>query len=146
MTAQMREVIIYNGEECSMATCPGLPHENARVTELDESEMMLAGFLGSTACWRKYVGTWEIIDDVLYLIYVEGRYKLTEGAPLKADWFSGVIRIPRGKILKYIHIGFASIYEEEILLQLESGIVCGVEIIDNRLKEFNALGVVVENK
>ena len=51
--------------------------------------------------------------------------------PVEAPWYSGVLRIPRGKLLKFINAGYASVYEEEILLTIENGILVKEEIKKN---------------
>jgi len=45
------------------------------------------------------------------LLKVKGRYKLLDDSPLFADWYSGEIVIPRGKLLNYVHAGFESVYD-----------------------------------
>ena len=40
-----------------------------------------------------------------------------------ADWYSGVMRIPHGKMMKYVHQGYASLYEKELFLRFESGVL-----------------------
>lgn len=54
---------------------------------------------------------------------------------VKADWFSGELRIPDGKMIKYVHMGYGSAYEREIILKVEAGKVIGESIIDNIQKE-----------
>ena len=40
---------------------------------------------------------------------------------IKADWFTGTLVIPQGKLLEYIHMGYASTYEKYILIDVEEG-------------------------
>ena len=54
--------------------------------------------------------------------------------PLKADWFSGTLRIPRGKPIKYVHMGYQTVYEEEVFLTIKAGKVIDRQQIDNRNK------------
>lgn len=88
--------------------------------------------IGSTACWRNYIGTWEIKDGKFYLNNLEGRMRLTKKEPVHATWFSGVLKVPEGKVLQYVHLGFETLYEKEIHITIENGIVMGQTIIDNR--------------
>jgi tetratricopeptide (TPR) repeat protein len=118
-----------------MACCPALPIGNARIVASDpgESAPDEHGFLFfSTACWRRYIGTWEIKDGQLYLAGIRGIYKLLGQEPLFADWFTGVLRVPRGKILHYVHGDFLSVYEEEVRVNIENGVVVKTRVIDNR--------------
>jgi hypothetical protein len=138
MTAQLHERLIFNGEETSMAFCPPLPDKHPRILSADSGEAARDEtdfILYSTACWRCYQGTWEIKDGRFYLVALRGRFRLSPGEPLLADWFTGVIRIPRGKLLQYVHMGFGSVYEEEVHVKIERGVVVASRTIDNRGKE-----------
>jgi hypothetical protein len=135
MTAQIHEQLILEGEESSMAFCPPLPNNHPRVVEIDLAEATRddrCAMLFSTACWRGYQGRWEIRDGRFYLTALRGRFKLRGEGPILADWFSGVLRIPKGKILSYVHMGFGSVYEQETHVQVQKGIVTSVRVIDNR--------------
>jgi hypothetical protein len=138
MTAQVHERLILEGEETSMAFCPPLPENHARIRELDSAELeraSLPGILTSTACWRGYVGTWEIKGGWFYLVDIVGRYRLDGSGPILADWFTGVIRIPRGERLHYVHMGFGSVYEEELHVKIEKGEVVRSRVFDNGNRE-----------
>ncbi len=61
MTAQFHEYLILDGEETSMAFCPPIPVDNPRITTLNNEQARASNRLAfSTACWRGYIGTWEI--------------------------------------------------------------------------------------
>lgn len=140
MTAQLREDLILDGEETSMAFCPPLPKRHPRIYEAvpdvtltDEMDLITDDFiLWSTACWRRYQGTWEVRCGRFYLIGLRGRYQLREGGPIFADWFSGVLRVPKGNLLNYVHCGFGSVYEQEIHIEIKGGLVMATVISDNR--------------
>jgi hypothetical protein len=78
--------------------------------------------LFSTACWRGYIGTWEVKDGRLYLVNLQGSYEVVGGEPVPAEWVSGWLRVPRGEALEYVHMGFESVYEEELQLRFEGGV------------------------
>lgn len=144
-TAQVAEELIYDGHEHSMFSCPGIPENNPRIHKFSDEEIKSNEvkqprqggiffpdmIIFSTACWRNYIGTWEIKDDRLYLTRVRGIYELIGEEPLFADWFSGDIRIPIGKQLEYVHMGFSTVYEKDIILQIKKGVVVKTEVIDN---------------
>ena len=48
-----------------------------------------------------------------------------------AGWFSGRIIIPHGKLLKYVHMGYESIYEKELYTDFENGILIDTLTADN---------------
>jgi hypothetical protein len=150
MTAQVDERLILNGENVGMSFCPDLPEGHPRVVELSDEEAnqrtdatgdatYRSMILHSTACWRHYRGSWEIKDGRFYLTALEGKYRLIGSDPLFADWFTGVIRISKGKVLHYTHMGFGSICEEEIHIKIERGIVTKMRTVDNRGKTLDKL-------
>jgi len=49
-----------------------------------------------------------------------------------ASWFSGIIRVPHGKLLYYRHMGYASIYESDLMLLLSHGNLAGSFTLDNK--------------
>ena len=46
-----------------------------------------------------------------------------EEAPVFASWFTGLLRIPQGKLLNYVHGGFGSLQERDLIVSIESGVV-----------------------
>lgn len=130
MTAQAHERLILDGEETSMTSCPEIPADHPRIESVPMDEVAEAirsgrihGPVLSTACWRKYVATWEIREGRLYLMSIEGIYRLIGEGPLHAAWVSGVLRVPRGRMTRYVHMGFESVYEKELLITIEGGMV-----------------------
>jgi hypothetical protein len=127
MTAQIAERLTYKGEEVSMCTTP-----------LSEYFTM-SGFtprfkFNGTALWRGYVGNWEVVDSRLYLTGLTGT--LIDGTEVSlatffpafpdrvfAHWYSGEIRIPQGKLIKYLHRGYRSVFERDLFLDVERGMV-----------------------
>lgn len=137
MTAQVHENLIYEGDEMTMTTCPPLPAEHPRVRMVAPPGAVAArdgvpSVVFSTACWRGYLGTWEIKQGRLYLNSVVGRYEMEGGEPIFADWVSGWLVIPRGEVVEYVHMGFESVYEQELRLRVEAGAVAETLTVDNR--------------
>ncbi|MBX3061336.1 MAG: hypothetical protein KF726_00070 [Anaerolineae bacterium] len=140
MTAQLHEILIYEGAEMSMAFCPPIPTDHPRIKRLTAEEIKDEPhhpFIFSTACWRRYVGTWEIRDWQFYLVKLVGIYKVIGDEPIPATWFTGVIRVPRGEMLHYVHMGFGSVYEQELHMKIEAGEVVRSRVIDNRNKDID---------
>jgi hypothetical protein len=139
MTAQTPERLHYQGEEVAMYTLP-----------LDDYFALVESsppfVWTSTDCWRGYVGRWEIADNRLYLIELRGRLKDGSEASvatifpdfperLFAHWYSGTIRIPQGERLEYVHMGYHSIFERDLLLDVERGVVKGSRIRHHKAPE-----------
>ena len=139
MTAQAREIIYINGREEKMASEPLEPFLAANP--------LLRFEPFHTACWRGYFGTWGLDNDRLYLLGFEGNFDSLEGERVVmnlqdlfpgeekvfAVWFSGIIKIEKGKRLQYVHSGYESIYEQDHFLVFEDGIKVDEYLINNTL-------------
>jgi hypothetical protein len=143
MTAQAGERLFYKGEETWMAAEP--------LNQYLQNRNDIKFISSSTACWRGYFGQWEIKDNKLYLIafkaYLEGyrevdlSYLFPRQKQVIADWFSGKIRVPQGEMLDYVHMGYASLYERDLILEIQNGelvneyVVQNEEVFQERLKD-----------
>jgi hypothetical protein len=133
MTAQVHELLILDGAWTSMACAPPLPSEHPRVVAASEEHQCKASpIVSSTACWRQYIATWEIKDGRFYLVSIEGKFALVGVEPLLADWFTGEVRVPMGEVIKYVHMGFASVFAEELYIAIADGVVVSRRYVDNR--------------
>ena len=139
MTAQIGEILYYEGRERRMCSEP-LGDYFAFGGERPAFES------NCTALWRGYVGTWEILDGRLYLVGLSGTLEdgteaslatLFPGFPDRvfAHWFSDTLRIPDGKLLDYVHMGYGSTYERDVLIRLEKGVVTATEVRTNGRSE-----------
>jgi len=135
MTAQVHEKIRYKGKRMGLAFCPGFPVDHPRIIALSEEEVLSlaeddkTGDIFSTACWREYIGSWSIRRGKLYLTKIEGRFHLDGKEAIFADWVTDDLRIPKWRMLEYVHMGFNSVYEEMIILTLERGVVINTETV-----------------
>jgi hypothetical protein len=134
VTAQVHERLILDGIETSMAFCPLVPERHRRVKKRKRGTSPEDSGFFSTACWRRYRGSWEIRSGRFYLTGLEGRMELMGSETLFAEWFTGILRVPRGELLHYVHMGFGSVYEEEVHIRIRRGLVLGTRVIDNRTK------------
>lgn len=145
-TAQYPEKLRIDGKEEHLMATPLEEFWNDRYPRPDSLNQT------SWSCWRGYVGTWEIIDNKLCLLqivrteiqpkedsFVEETISLplkayfgTDG-PVIAEWFSGVLRVARGPLLAQVNTGYASVYEEDLFLIVERGIVTERRIVKNSL-------------
>jgi len=142
-TGQTGDRLVYRGEEVEIF---GFPLEAYFKENPPRPEWLTET---NTACYRGYVATWEIVGDELFLKGVSrsewtdpnvdpvskeifGKLFPKTKAPLKTDWFSGIISIPRGKILRFE--GFTEVREKEEHLTFENGRLIKTRLIDNRPK------------
>lgn len=129
MTAQIAEQIKIDGETLAMCTEP-----LADFFRLSGKKVAFAA--NCTALWRGYVGEWEIVADRLYLVGLSGTLRDGVDATLAdifpdfpcrvfAHWFSGRVRIPKGRLLNYVHGGYGSTYEQDLFIIFRHGVVVG---------------------
>ncbi len=126
MTAQLAESISIDGETFAMCTEPLEDY-----FKLVGKQFKFAATC--TALWRGYVGQWELLNDRLYLVGLSGTLEDGTDATLAsifpeypqrvfAHWYSGKVRIPQGKLLNYVHGGYASTYERDQFITFDHGV------------------------
>jgi hypothetical protein len=124
MTAQAPEKIKYEGIDLPLLCEPGFPASHPRIQRVPEEQARASNReCFSTACWRNYIGEWEVRRGRLYLAGVSGLHRITPGPALEATWFSGVLRMPTGGLLHFQHAGYASMYRSEFFAEVEGGVV-----------------------
>ena len=137
MTGQIGERLMYQGEDLEMCSEP-LNH----FFTFGGSKPRFAWT--NTALWRNYIGTWEIVNDRLYLIGLEATLMDRSSARLEtvfpgfpdrvfAHWYSGELHVPRGKLLKCVHMGYRNIYEKTLFLAVDHGVLTGSRIVENSI-------------
>ena len=45
-----------------------------------------------------------------------------------AHWYSGVLSIPQGDLVEYVHMGFASVYDRDLLISVEQGVIVDTQV------------------
>jgi hypothetical protein len=131
-TAQVPDILIYNGETYELTVNPMEAYFN-RFPEKRPPFTI-------TSLWRGYVATFEIIQNELWVIdikkyeseRIDGKYitryvsiinECLDGQErMKIDWFNGVLVLPQGRIVNYVHMGYASTYEHYTILEIQNGI------------------------
>ena len=126
MTAQVSDILVYNGQNLRMATEPledyllsiKLPHK------------LVAPW---SYCWRGYYSKWAIDNNKLFLTEWEGfilhaqkvgmDYIFPDEEFVFAKWYSGTIRIPVGELVSYVHGGYESIHKGDLFLEFEEGVL-----------------------
>lgn len=131
MTAQASEMILIDGIEQSLCTEP-LEYYFGMAQHRPDFDA------NCTAIHRGYIATWQILNDRLYLIDIDGEISTGIDSSTKvtindlfpgytervfAHWYSGELRIPQGELLHYVHGGYASSYEQDLFIKIVHGIV-----------------------
>lgn len=146
MTAQIADVISIDGAEVMLFSEP----LSAWFAHAPRPDFIWE----STANWRGYTAQWEIRQGKLLLTGLSARVCMVHNAPNEcrdharpvgvadlfpgqsevfAEWFTGVLRVPLGAQIEYRHMGYDSIYEFDLLLEVTNGLVTRTRTIDNRL-------------
>lgn len=134
MTTQIKERCIYKGQSYDMPGCISIPMNDGRVIQLTGDALQKAidqdDYCFSTACWRQFVGVWEVVEDRLFLTSLQGAYRIVGDEPIFADWFSDTLYLPYGDLLDVnIEIGHMH-YEQELRLTFVRGRLVNKMIID----------------
>lgn len=136
-TAQIPDRLIYKGKPYNLHNNP------LEVYFKEHPRKRPEGDVTSTALWRGYIATFEIQNDVLILKDIqievynhqEGRDEWGPNTSLKSvlkdifpkkdtlkiDWCTEILILPSGKIKNYVHQGYASIFEQYVLLEIKEG-------------------------
>jgi hypothetical protein len=147
-TAQAPDVLLYDNKVYDLYANP---LETFYKDEASRPRFQVQPGTISSGNWRGYVAIWEIEGDTLFLKGIDSwvcdptssdescrKADLKElfgqqfrAGKVEATWFSGELRIPDGKMLQYVHMGYGTIYERDIILTLQSGKVTKRNVIDN---------------
>lgn len=132
-TAQIPDKLVYEGESYKLFTNPLESYFKKHPDKKPIAEIMM------TSLWRGYVATFEIKDYKFYVKDIEipvrkegddtdleWKSVLEEVFPdedsLFMDWYSGLLVVPRGEMISYVHMGYASEYEEYTIVQITDGV------------------------
>ena len=142
MTAQFSEHLLFRGEKLSLCTEPLAEY-------LETGGNRIKFDAEWTACWRGYVGTWAIEGERLYLVKLSGTSSTCAGLIKRtladlfpdypdgvfAHWYTGELRCTKGQLLKYVHGGYASRYEQDLFIDVVRGVVVAERVVVNGVAE-----------
>lgn len=131
MTAQIADQLTHQGRTLPLFTLALEPY-----LALANHAHALASVHRHTACFRGYRAAWALRDGRLFLTGLDGYWDDGRVLTLQhlfpdtvhavaADWFSGTLRCPLGKRLRYAHLDFASVYERDLLIDIQHGVFVG---------------------
>ena len=131
-TGQTPDAIEIDGKEFYLNTNPLEPYLAAHPDRRPKGETVSSGL------WRGYKAHWQIANGQLRLLKIEvlayrrssNEYAMTDvtakyfpQVPTIAEWYSGALIVPNGKIVNYVHMGYASTYESYVVIVVKSGTV-----------------------
>jgi len=138
ITAQVPDYIVLDGKRELLHTNPLNDFLTAQ-----NSRRLPGGATITSAKWRGYLATWEVRNGRLLLTRIDVEL-LDSVAPagerstrshnalcdlfpgdsdVPATWFTGNLIIPRGDLIRYAHLGYASIYQQYTILEVVSGMI-----------------------
>jgi hypothetical protein len=141
-TYQTPEVLHINGRVVPLLTTPLDPVLKPLLMQREDLRERL--LWNNSGLMRGYVGTWHIEGDLLYLVSLQREERdvwkdvplsLVFGdatAPIPATWFTGILRVPVGWACRYVHEGFATTWNEELLIHVVRGRIVRQEVLDVR--------------
>jgi len=153
MTAQVAEVLRFRGELLRMFTTPldtlpstrrpslmpGVNSANWRgylcLWEIRDDRLYLADIQGSICT--------AVPDPAASVQTCGGHHRepcqareakvsdFSDGADgeVFADWYSGDLKLPQGKLVEGVHMGFASQYESYLMLTIAHGLLTGERVV-----------------
>ncbi|MDR1791849.1 MAG: hypothetical protein LBR36_00175 [Bacteroidales bacterium] len=157
MTAQIKERLFFNGKEYGMATEPlhDYLEQNKNIFIPDaDCTACWRGYIGTWTIKednKLYLTKLHLFGEKDGVDF-EGVHAFTVSRGLSrtveqrktlmdrlfpnqnevfAEWFSGEIRVPYGKMLDYVHGGYLSLYEKDMILFFVKGVLIGQCEVDN---------------
>lgn len=144
-TGQITEKIVDKGVGKGLATYL-LELDSVSFSSLKER---IPTELTCTVLWRGYIGHWKIERDSLFLdsVMVENR-EVSRFVPIEiddiyasrrttsgyfADWVSDTLRVVSGDLVRYVHMGWESDWENEEYVVVEDGVVKDRIVYHNRV-------------
>ena len=138
-TAQIPDHLLVDGQESQLFAEPLFPYLKQNKDSF--GALMKHATQVCSAAWRGYQAKWEIRENQVFLVALFANpcskespeiplAELFPGAssPIPAKWYSGTLRIPQGKMLEYVHMGYQSKYERYLVLTVTDGLVTGRRI------------------
>jgi hypothetical protein len=124
-TGQEPDILIFKGKRYSLYTNPLDGYFRKYPDKKPKSDII------STGNWRGYVATFELIDSTLFLrdIVIETndskKSVMNEVFPgqsaVAIEWFNGLLTAPYGQLLKYVHMGYGSTFENYLIFEIRLG-------------------------
>ena len=78
----------------------------------------------------------ELLEEIGKSLTVERdidlKFLFNTAEPVFAEWVSGTIRVPMGKMLIYVHMGYQSVYQKDMFLSFTNGILKETRVVRNR--------------
>jgi hypothetical protein len=159
-TAQIPDILIYNGDTLSLFSCPldSYPDKgliNPKILFGSSGCFYTACWRNYVATWTIDENKLYLVSirNACYptgLNYVAASYNNGSETPGKefadlellfpgrfkdgrvvADWYTGTMISPSGKLLYYVHDGFSSIFEKETEFSLERGVLSNIREFNN---------------
>ncbi len=134
MTTQKSDELFVDGTWVNLVSLPDLPQDDVDwLVDLDpdvaSADPSVPMIVFSTACWRRYIATWVIEHDRVYLKEVTGILAMRTTAPVLADWLNETLHYTSGDVVERSRL--RTVREYDHYLDFENGVVVGRRTVHN---------------
>jgi hypothetical protein len=149
-TSQEPDELLIDGELLDLETNPLRPLIRSGAIKIPKADETWS------SNWRGYTSKWELRGDQLLLRSINVVLRPVGGdkdakpastnvlssvfqgkSEVFARWYTGTLVLPRGKVLRYVHMGYGSTYERYTILQFRLGVLTSRQ--DLASKQFEEL-------
>lgn len=126
--AQAPDIIIINNDTFDLYSNP-----LNKLFKTKSKKRILRFDCKNRMCTRGYVATWRIRNDSLFLVKINNcRFtcdtfqnvdlqKVFKTAEPFANWVTGKLRIPKGKMIRFVPEGYKTLFEQDDILIIHKG-------------------------
>lgn len=129
-TPQVLDLIIYKNDTIKL-----LQHNLMNGRDFNKLDLHKMASRKSTNCWDGVYSIWTIRNNSLFLIETRecSTEKIIKNENKIANWYTGMLYIPMGKIIyNDSYSGYPPSFEEEIEFEINEGKIISEKILDNR--------------
>ena len=153
-TSQEPDILIIDGETHYLFSNPlesyfrqsGKVCPKFNEKEIIANDEVLIEVTKDSSNWRGYVATWSIEGNELFLLQIKDLsdqffnlqtlFDISDDKKkIKATWYSGQTKIVSDNVLQDVQMEYGPVFEKEIIIYLESGVVKQIKLIDNTKKK-----------
>jgi len=129
----MPDIIIYEDQRCELETQWGYMYTSPIAVYFRNSKRPYPFKVWHTGNYRGYLATWELTNDMLYLVEIKGetaKLGLTKVFPdikfkdkIRASWYSGILWVKTGRYKKYYGKGksYSIGYKTYVFIRFKEG-------------------------
>lgn len=130
MTAQIPDTLTIFGRNVNAGDFIPLGDDPALIEVTPEEARKSLRLVHTTACWRGYRAHWQLAEDSLLLVGVDGGLRLIDDQPLLARWLSGKLALPIENSSTSVSGWVGAPYVDRVSVTIERGLILNVDRLD----------------